>query len=131
MSELLNKKIYLIVGIIVVAVFLIGGIFAFLHQPREAVSPEEEELTNEMNTFSQDIDELNELGEEGDLDTLDEDLGLLAEESGGDSIGDIETSVNELDSELDDLLADLDELETYQEDSSLSDLDDILSAFSQ
>lgn len=129
MSEILNKKIYLIIGI-VAALLLIGGIFVILRQTKEVVWPEEE-LGNEMDIFSQDIDELNELAKEGDLNTLDEDLGLVAEESTGSSIEDLESSADQLDSELNDLLVDLDELESYQEDSSLSGLDDILSAFSQ
>ena len=122
----MDKKAYLLIGAaVIIIVIIIGACWQF---QKIGVSPETQELAYETESLSQDIAELKEIEQDTALDTLDQDLLALVEEI-PETIQAIEDLESELDAELDGLLNDLTDLEGFEGDISLDDLDVLLSGF--
>lgn len=126
----MNKKIYIGIGIVIVALLVVGELY--LQSQRTAVSSIESETSFEEQALEQDLAELEEFEQDKSLENLEQDLSEIAEETEeGTStaskkvdITGIENLENELDTELSSLSADLSDLENgFINDTSLNDLD--------
>jgi len=135
----MNKKIYLLAGVFVAVIALAVG--AYWYFQKTAVLPESQELGYETESFSQDIAELEEMGQDTALNTLDQDLLAVSEEVSGTApeaseaaevdISSVENLESELDAELDAFLNDLTDLEGFESDPSLDNLDNALSSLAE
>ncbi len=152
------KKIYL-GGLIAVFIFAASAALWYYHkeQPKTAVNPqkEEDELARETENLSNDVADLDSLEKDSEMETLDDDLSVIAEEtstfedkennnpaekpsvspipasSGEGTNGEMDNLQTELSDELDVLSDDMTDMESYGNDNSLGDLDDSLSGISQ
>ncbi len=147
--ELFNfmaQKTYFLAGAVAIVIVLIAGIYYFKDRELVILS-ENQELAYLAEDLTKDIDDLNEIAQEGDLAIINQDLLDLSEEdafnevskpeeSSPDShtvidISSISSLENELDVEIKDLLGDLADLEGFDSDTSLNSLDAELSSFSE
>ena len=102
---------------------------------------ESQELGYETESLSQDIAELEEMEQDTALNTLDQDLLAVGEEvsetapeaseAAGADISSVENLESELDAELDAFLNDLSDLEGFESDPSLDNLDNALSGLAE
>jgi len=133
---IMSKKIYIGIGVLALALLVIGGIYWQSERQKVAVSPIEieSEVSFEEQSLNQDIAELEGVEEGKSLENLEQDLGEIAEESVPVTPGEkiditsIENLESELDSELSSLSNDLSDLEGgVVNDTSLDNLDSGLS----
>jgi len=133
----MSKKALFFLAVVVI-VAIIGGIFWCSQQKKEIVLPKAEDLSYETESFSKDITDLKILEEDESLDTLEEDLSAIAGEIPLEKelsptkkfdVGDIENLEKELAVELEGILNDLSDLEGYESDTSLADLEGSLSGW--
>lgn len=127
------NKIY-IVGVLAL-ILIIGGGMYWRYQKAE-VSSTEQDVALEGESLNKDNAELDELGGDTSLDTIGEDLAGIAEETGSANTGSgankIETASmenleSELALELNGFSDDSGDLEGFQDDKSLDDIDSGLS----
>jgi hypothetical protein len=135
----MSKKVYILAGVAVIAIVIAVGIYWYSQKAEISVSPESQELAYETESLSQDITELEEIGQNTDPETLEEDLLTIGEEvsevtpktptPAGVKVSVIENLEEELDAELDGFGTDLTDLEGFEGDTSLDNLDNSLSGF--
>lgn len=147
----MNKQLFLVIGIAVIVIALIVGVwFSFQkgmeekppvvpvkHKP--VAQPKETELEYETESLSQDASDLEAIEKDKNLDSLDEDLSAVSEgeqlEQGspktptGVDTSEIENLESEISDDLTGLTNDVTDLEGYEEDTSLNELDSSLSGF--
>ncbi|HDM32139.1 MAG TPA: hypothetical protein ENG32_02150 [bacterium] len=136
----MEKKIYL-VGLTLLIICAIAGIYWYSQKgKKEIVLPEVNELSYGTESISQDITDLKVFEEDKNLDTLETDLSAVAEEVSLEeelpqietfSVSEIESLEEELKSDLEGFSSDLDELNTYEGDTSLNELEGSLSNFGE
>jgi hypothetical protein len=125
------KKIYLGIGVLMLALIVIGGIY--WQSRKVAVSPMEPEVSFEEQTIEQDISDLEGLEKDQSLENLEQDLSEIAQEPAPVTSGkkiDITSIANlesELNLELSGISTDLNDLSRFESDASLGDLDTGLS----
>lgn len=127
----MSKKIYIGLGVIIVAILVIGGIY--WQSQRVAVSPIESETSFEEQALEKDLTELEEFKQDKSLENLEQDLSEISEEVvAGEvpitgkkvDISSIENLESELNSELASFANDLNDLESgFVNDTSLDTLD--------
>jgi len=138
----MNKKLYfLIAGVLLVIIAAVIGIYYWHSQsPKVTVLPETEELSQETENFSQDITDLETIAEDKNLDTLEGDLSAVSEETPLEQklpsisiidVNEVENLESELSAELDGISNDLIDLQSFEGDSSLDNLDSSLSGISK
>ena len=158
----MQKKVFLLVGAVIVIVAVAIGIYWYSQGPKTTVPPETkeleqetgpkvtapsevvpsetEELSQETEGLSQDISDLEIVAEDKNLDTLEEDLSAISGETPleqelpstpGIDVSEVENMESELSAELDGILNDLTDLEGFEEDTSLNELDSSLSGFTE
>ncbi len=120
------KKSYIAVGIIALILLVVGGGIYWQSQKKVAISPIELEVFYEDEILSQDIAELENFIQDVSLDNLDEDLANIVEEKVVVETASIENLENEITLELNSLSNDLSDLEGFESDISLNDLDSLL-----
>jgi Tfp pilus assembly protein PilN len=142
----MNRKIYIGIGVVVLAVAV--GIGIFWQSQKVAVSPEGQKLAYETKSLSEDISELETLGEETDLENLEQDLSAIAEVEGVEGspaasekpaepeapavdVSNLESLEDELEAELDGFATDLADLSGFEGDTSLDNLDSGLSGVAE
>lgn len=130
----MNQSTKWILGIVLLV--LVVGFGIYWQSQKIAVSPVEQEMALEEKSLDDDLAELEALGEDKSLDTLNEDLSGIAEEtittapvSGTKKIetASIENLESELALELSGFSDDFSELDGFQSDTSLDELDSGLS----
>lgn len=143
MDRILNfmeKRAYLLTGTVVVILAVAIGIYWYSQRPKLAELPATEELKQETEGLSQDILELETMAEDKNLDTLETDLLAVAEEIPLEQelpsisvtdVSEIENLEKELSAELEGILNDLADLEEFEGDTSLNNLDTSLSDLAQ
>ena len=128
MLNFMQKKTYLFAGAAVIIVAAIG-IYWYSQRPKVAIFPEIEELSQETESLSQDISDIEAIAKDKNLDTLEEDLLALAEETPLEQdlpsvstvdVSEVESLENELSAELEGILNDLTDLEGFEEDTPLN-----------
>ncbi len=127
-SDMIRKS-YIGIGVIGLVVLVAAGVYYWQSQ-KVTVSPIESEVSYEEEILSQDIAELEDFSQDVSLDSLDEDLADIAEEkvvSKEIEIASIENLESELSLELNGLSTDLSDLEGFEGDVSLDNLDSGLS----
>jgi len=143
MEKILNfmeKKVYLLAGAALIIIAVVIGVYWHSRGPELAEFPKTEELSQEIKSLSQDTSDLEIVAEDKNLDTLEEDLLALAEEipleqelppTPAIDISEIENLEKEFSTELEGILNDLTDLEGFEEDASLYNLDDSLSGLAE
>ncbi len=133
----MKEKVYLLVGAVIIIAVIIG-IYWYSQGPKPAQLPETEGLTQEIEGLSQDISELETIAEDKNLDTLEQDMSAIAEETPLEQelpqtptvdVSSIEDTEKELSAELEGILNDLTDLEEFEGDTSLDQLEESLSGF--
>jgi len=124
------KKIYLGIGILVLALVVVAGIY--WQSQKVAVSPMESEISFEEQALEQDISNLEGLEKDQSLNSLEQDLNEITQEASITSekkidITSIENLESELSLELSGISTDLNDLSGFESDASLGDLDTGLS----
>lgn len=134
------NKFYLLAGAAVIIIAVILGIYWYFQKPEAAILPEIEELAQETESLSQDISDLEAIAEDKNLDTSEEDLSAVAGETPLEQelpptstidVNEVENLENELSVELDGILNDLTDLEEFEGNTSLDNLDASLSGFAE
>lgn len=149
------QVVYLLIGLVVIVAVVIG--VYWYSQKSEVTELSEikkpalevkgipeisdiEKIAPEIDALLKDISELETVAEDKSLDTLKEDLSALTEETPSEKelpstpaidISDIESTEKELSTELEGILNDLTDLEGFEEDTSLDELDTSLSGLAK
>lgn len=116
--NLIMKKVYLGIGVVILVILIIVGVFG--QRQKVAVSPTEEESIVKEELFHQDEWVLEEMAQEAGLENLDQDLREI--EINGEEVGLIENLESELSLELNNFSSDLNDLEEFENDASLDNL---------
>lgn len=120
------NKTYLWLSIIAI-ILIAGGIYWYSQQTLI-----DQELTNEVETLSEDIADIEEINQDTRLKNLDEDLSAISgEEPGAVNINSIISLESELNDELESFSDELSNLDGFDSDASLNNLDSDLSGVSQ
>jgi len=150
------KRIYLLVGIGVVALAVLVMILGYYQKEfpslPEVKGPSQQEikemtekkeateLNEEVESFSQDILELEEVAEDKSLETLEEDMSAVSgeisleeelPESSLFEVSEIERMEEEISTDLEGISSDLGELEEFEGDTSLNELEETLAGFTK
>lgn len=135
----MTKKAYLLAGVAVLIIVAAIGIYWYSQKPEVSVLPDEQEMVYETESLSQDIADLEIMEEDKNLETLEEDLATVDEETPPEQklpprgtavdVSEIVNLESELDTELAGFSNDLTDLEGFEGDVSLDNLDDALFGF--
>ncbi|MCD6528615.1 hypothetical protein J7K44_03220 [bacterium] len=150
------KQIYLLVGIGIIVIVIFAGIYWFYQKElaefleikglsqKEIKELEEKkkinELSQELESLTQDVSELERISEDKNLEVLEEDMSAVAGEVPLEQelsqtptmdLSDIESTEKELSDELEGISNDLTDLKGFEGDTSLNELEDLLSGFAK
>lgn len=124
----MKNNVYIGLGVLILVIIVIIGII-YWPSEKEVISPVlpiEEKLTAEQESLNQDITELeNEVINDTSLENLDQNLTEITGESV--AINSIENLENKLSLEISSFSSDLKDLEGFESDKSLDNLDSGLS----
>ncbi len=117
---------------ILILIILIFLIFVLYNKFKEEGF--DQGLKNEINSLEQDFSDLLDLGDDSDIDDMDQELDDIQEQDFDQEADDntaFDQLESELESELDSFLSDLEELGDFESDDSLEGLDDDLDTITE